>query len=118
MIVRRIDLAGDFTFGAGKNDYLTNNKAVGQSIATRLRSFLGDCFFDTEAGLDWFTLLGSKNQSGTILAQKMTILNTRDVTQLVELSSVLLPNRSFRTTYSATTVYSTEEPLTNTVEIP
>lgn len=118
MIVRRIDVDGDWTFGAGKNDYLTDNKAVGQIITTRLRCFSGDCFFDTDAGIDWFNLLGSKNLTGLILAQKMTILNTRDVTALVELSSTMNDARRLTTVFSASTVYSTEEPIQAELELP
>jgi len=118
MIVREIDSDGDWTFGSGRNNYKKDNAAVGQSLATRLRSFLGDCFFDLQAGIDWFTLLGSKNLAGVTLSQKMTILNTQSVTEIVELSSVIDENRRLTTSYQVSTAFSTEEPLTGTVSIP
>ena len=109
MIVRAIDSNGDWLFGKGINDYRTDNDAITQSIGTRLRSLLGNCFFDLGAGIDWFNLLGSKNQPGLNLAISSTILNTEGVTGLLQLSSNLdFVDRSFSVTYKVQTVYSTQ----------
>lgn len=87
MRVRALDSNGDWTFGAGQNDYLTANAAVAQTIACRLLSFLGDCFFATNAGIDWFSFLGgSKSQLALELAINATILNTANVTGIIMLS--------------------------------
>lgn len=86
MIVRGLDANGDWLFGKGKNDYKSGLTAIAQSIKTRLSSFLGDCFFNLGAGLDWFNLLGSKNESAIQLAVATTILNTENVTGILELS--------------------------------
>jgi hypothetical protein len=59
---RSVDDDNDWNFGKGRNDYVRNIRAVEQNIRTRLNSFLGDCFFSTGSGLDWFNLLGNKNQ--------------------------------------------------------
>lgn len=83
MIVRAVDGLGDWMFGRGINDYKFGIDAVTQNISTRLKSFLGDCFFETSAGIDWFNLLGSKNQVSLELAIRSVILNTQDVTGLV-----------------------------------
>jgi hypothetical protein len=114
MIVRGIDAEGDFLFGKGRNDYKRDNDAIGQNLVTRLRSFLGDCFFDVEAGLDWYNLLGFKNQLAVNLAVRTAILNTEGITKLIELSMVLSQNRNLTITYSADTVYSTS---VGTVEV-
>lgn len=106
MIVRGIDAEGDWLYGKGRNDYLKNNDAIGQSILTRLKSFLGDCFFANSAGLDWFNLLGSKNQAALELAVRSTILNTSGVVQLNELSIILDSSRRLTMTYSVDTVYT------------
>lgn len=105
MIVRGIDTDGDWMFGKGRNDYLKNNAAVAQNIKTRLQSFLGDCFFALNAGLDWFNLLGSKNQLALSLAVSSSILNTRDVTAIVNLTFDLSANRAATLHYSVETVY-------------
>lgn len=107
MKVRALDSNGDWTFGKGQNDYLSGNRAVSQKIKTRLMSFLGDCFFDLGAGVDWFTYLGSKDQLALNLAISAVILNTTDVTGIQQLSAVLEPsNRKFTVQYRVQTVYS------------
>lgn len=106
MIVRSLDLNGDWNFGKGQNDYLSANKAIAQNVATRLRSFLGDCFFDIKAGVDWFNLLGSKNRVGLELAVRSVILNTELVTGISSFSLVLDSNRKVSMTYSINTVYT------------
>ena len=67
MIFRNLDQNGDWTFGHGKSNYATGNLAVGLNLKTRLLSWVGDCFFDMKAGIDWTNRLGSKNQQ-TLLA--------------------------------------------------
>lgn len=107
MRVRALDGAGDWTYGKGKNDYLTRNPAVAQSIQTRLFSFLGDCFFDLGAGIDWFTFLGGKDQIGLNLAVSAIILNTQDVTGIRQLSIDLQPsNRKLTIQYRVQTTFS------------
>lgn len=94
MRVRALDGVGDWTFGKGQNDYLFGKEAIGQNIQTRVSSFLGDCFFDTAAGIDWFNLLGSKNELGLNLAISAVILNTPGVTRVNQLVADL--NRTTR----------------------
>lgn len=103
MRVRALDSVGDWTFGKGQNDYKTGLAAVRQNIQTRLSSFLGDCFFDTTAGIDWFNFLGGKDIADLNLAIKTTILNTVDVVALVSFSSALDPiTRNLLVNYTVT----------------
>lgn len=107
MRVRAIDGAGDWTYGKGQNDYLTANAAVAQNIETRLLSFIGDCFFDLGAGLDWFTFLGSKDQLALNLAVSAVILNTVGVTGVKQILVTLDPSsRKLTIQYRVQTVYS------------
>lgn len=107
MIVRALNSSGDWTFGAGLNNYKSARAAVAQDIQTRLSSFLGDCFFDLGAGIDWLNFLGgSKNQLALNLAISAVILNTEGVTSMVQLSSNLDPvTRNFSVSYTVGTVY-------------
>ncbi len=107
MRVRALDVDHDWTFGKGRNDYLVNNKAVTQNIDTRLNSFLGDCFFDLGAGIDWFNLLGAKDQLALNLAISAVILNTQEVTGILQLSIVLSVTRRLTVQYRVQTSYST-----------
>lgn len=106
MRVRQIDSLHDWTFGKGRNNYLTGIAAVSQNIDTRLSSFLGDCFFDLGAGLDWFNLLGSKDELTLRLNISTVILNTVDVIGIVLISTRLDPNtRDYTVNYSVDTTY-------------
>lgn len=106
-IVRSLDLNGDWNFGKGKNDYLIANAAIVQNIATRLNSFLGDCFFDLAAGLDWFNLLGSKSSKPLELAVRSVILNTQNVVGLVDVSiNIEETTRRIDMKYTVNTIYT------------
>lgn len=109
MIVRALDSDGDWTFGQSLNNYLSANAAVAQTIETRLSSFLGNCFFDLGAGIDWFNFLsGSKSQLALNLSISAVILNTPDVTGILQLSANLNSlTRSFTIVYRVQTTYST-----------
>lgn len=104
--VRAIDGIGDWEYGKGQNDYKRNNAAVAQNIRTRLSSFLGDCFFDSGAGIDWFTLLGSKDQLTLNLSINAVILNTPDVTGILQTFLKLSENRIFTVNYKVQTTFS------------
>lgn len=107
MRVRELDGLHDWTFGKGRNNYLKENAAVAQNINTRLNSFLGDCFFDLGAGIDWFKLLGGKDEAGARLAIATTILNTPEVKGIILLNTSLDPyTRTLTVVYNVQTVYS------------
>lgn len=114
MIIRAVDGNNDWLFGAGLNNYASNNAAIAFLINYRLRSFLGDCFFDMGAGLNWFNLLGSKDQTALSLAIQATIINTPGVTSLLQTN--ILFNRQTRGVqiqYTVSTVYSS---MSNTLQ--
>lgn len=105
--VRQVDDDGDWLFGKGQNDYVVSNTAVAQNINTRLGSFLGDCFFDLGGGIDWFNLLGTKDQVSLNLSISAVILNTLNVTGILQLTTSLSDERVFTVTYRVQTSYST-----------
>lgn len=106
-MTRALDVNGDWIFGTGINAYLTGNAEIAQNIATRLSCFLGDCFFDTTAGLDWFNLLGSKQQLALQLAIGAVILNTTNVTGGLQFSVTYTPlTRNLSVVYKVQTTYS------------
>lgn len=119
MIVRSLDENGDWTFGAGINNYKRANLAVAQCLQTRLSSFIGNCFFDMGAGINWFGYLGGKGSNNTIqlsLALSAVILNTPNVNQngmaspavlgIKQLGFNVTTSRGFSITYQVQTVYS------------
>jgi hypothetical protein len=104
-LVRGLDDNGDWLFGKSLNDYRTFKNAVEQNIATRLRSFLGDCFFSQEAGIDWFNLLGSRNALGLELAASAVLLNTESVLNINSVDVITDINRNLVLRYSVNTTY-------------
>lgn len=108
-IVRAIDENGDWTFGAGLSNYRVNQEAVIQNLQTRIQSFIGNCFFDMGAGINWYGFLGSRGNNNSIqcsLAISALILNTQDVTGLQQLSFDISSKRGFAISYQVQSVYS------------
>lgn len=106
MRVRAVDEVSDWTFGKGKNNYKVDKQALIQNISTRLYSFLGDCFFDLSAGIDWFTLMGGKDQLSIELNVATTILNTEGITGLKKILVAVDPKtRGVTLQYEADSIY-------------
>ncbi|MEE0059280.1 MAG: hypothetical protein UE295_00475 [Acutalibacteraceae bacterium] len=107
MRVRAIDENNDWTFGRGLQDYKIDDRAVAQNVKTRLQSFYNDCFFDLEAGIDWFNLLSRGTESLLLLAIKQNIINTDGVVGLNNVD-VLFDRyeRHITIKYDIQTVYS------------
>jgi len=53
MIIRKIDGENDWDFGHGLSDYSKDDAAIAENIRTRLLSWVGDCFFAVQEGIDW-----------------------------------------------------------------
>lgn len=111
MKVRALDFNNDWTFGKGRNNYIVDNQALRQNIQTRLSSFLADCFFALDEGIDWFGLNGSKREQELRLQISATILNTEGVISLKELRFTRGAQRVATFNYSVETIYG---PITDT----
>jgi hypothetical protein len=117
MIFRNLTPEHDWTFGSGRQNFVDLNAAIGLNIKTRLLSWVGDCFFDQLAGIDWVNRLGSKNQKTLLeLDLRRVILQSEGVTGLVSFDTVLV-GRSFVANYSVNTIYTREYQDSLTVEI-
>lgn len=53
MIIRKVDGEHDWLFGHGLSDYAKDDAAIAENIQTRLMSWVGDCFFAIQEGVDW-----------------------------------------------------------------
>lgn len=105
MKVRSVDANNDWEAGKGKSNYKSGLNACAQNIKTRLQSFIGDCFFATEDGLDWFKFMGGKDTIELKLAVAATILKTPDVISIEEVSTNTDNKRRITITYSVNTSY-------------
>lgn len=106
MAFRNLDGQHDWVFGSGKNSYVTENQEIGLNIRTRVLSFLGDCFFATEEGIDWWNLLDMGKQEQLENSIQETIKNTPGVTAINSVDVVLGANRKITITYDIQTIYS------------
>ena len=108
MKIRALDANGNWTFGQGLNNYLTGNAAIGLNISTRIKSWVGDCFFAMNAGVDWKTRLGSKSQIALLEADlKRIILSSYGVVAITAFSfSVNEATREFTVNYTINTIFS------------
>ncbi|GHU28123.1 hypothetical protein FACS1894152_5600 [Bacilli bacterium] len=53
MRIRAIDRDGDWQWGLGRQDYRADFGALEQDIRTKIRSWLNDCFFAMDEGIEF-----------------------------------------------------------------
>lgn len=105
MIVRSLNKDKDFTFGSGKSNYLSAQLAIVQNVETRLKEFLGDCFFNTQAGIDWFNLMDKGREADLLKSVQLVILGTDGVVGINSFDYTLV-DRKLTVTYDIKTIYS------------
>ena len=113
----RFDSNGDFSFGRGKQDYLTGSAAVAQAVKTRLLLLLAEWWEDQSDGTPLFqNIIGvsgtQENISAANLIIQDRIINTKGVTEVVEYINTY-ENRSC----SVYCVINTEYSENTTVEV-
>lgn len=114
MKFRNIDEKGDWTFGKGRGNYASGAAALMLNVKTRLLSFNNDCFFDMDAGIDWWNLLGGKDRRQTAAAAQKTILESYGVKEITNLVPEM-SGRGMKITASLKFIDGTE--LTDTAEV-
>ena len=115
MSVRAIDKAtGDWTFGQGRQNYLTGNAEIAQNIRTALLIFLGEWFADTSIGVDWWRLTGGRDANAIVVACRKVIAGVDGVTKINSVD-VTLVGRKLSVAYNVATVFSLQ--TVNTVTI-
>lgn len=106
MIFRNLDSNDDWTFGNGLSNYVSGDQAIGLNIKTRLKSWVGDCFFALNAGIDYVNRLGRKNQQSILESDmKRIILQSFGVTGLPSFFNSLT-GRALNSQYSVDTIFS------------
>lgn len=105
MLTRSLDTNHDWNFGNGKQHYLDEKSALNQNVQTTLLSFVGDCFFDLEAGIDWFNFLGSKNLEGLRRAIAYKLASVSGVITVNDVSISTDTERNANIVYNLTTVW-------------
>lgn len=109
MKFRALDSAGDWTFGAGQQSYLTDEDATAADIKTALKIFLGEVFFALDAGVDWWNLIGARAgaEQNIILQCRQVISSRQDVTRINRVDALLNHStRGLNVTFNVDTVFT------------
>lgn len=106
MIFRNLDADGDWTFGQGKSNYAQAELAINLNIKTRLLSWVGNCFFDLLAGIDWLTRLDKGQQQNLVNDLTALILQSYGVVAVNSLNYNLSAERVMTVTYNIQTIYT------------
>lgn len=118
MIFRNIP-ANDWALGSGKQSYLTGTPAIAANIKTRLQTFLGECFWATEAGVDWFNLLGTRGDEAKrriALEARKCIADSYGVVQVNSLeTSFSAASRSLTVSANVDTIYTRNVTVTTSI---
>lgn len=118
-IFRSLTPTGDWTFGAGRQNYATLDAAIGLDIQTFLYLFLGEVPWDLSAGIDWWNLIGSRDETDIILQTRSAITQRQGV-QGVTSADVFL-NRSTRQLslqYAINTIFSRGQTVAVNLPLP
>ena len=103
---RNLDANDDWTFGNNLGSYVTEQKEIIINLKTRILSFLGDCFFATDEGIDWWNLLDYRYRDRLENAVSEVVKNTPGVTAINSIDVLVGANRKIRIAYDIQTIYS------------
>ena len=97
----------DWTFGRGISNYADSDEAILLNCKTRLMSFKQDWFLDQNQNIDWFTILGQKNNEETIINEiERVCLNSEGIVNVVLIDIVKSTNRSASIEIVVNTIFS------------
>lgn len=105
---RLLDINHDWVFGSGQQSYAKDLQALLLNIKTRVLSWVGDCFFDLEAGIDWKNLLDYGQDINLKNAIKSVVFKTPGVVKVSDIEIVKGVDRSARVTFSVDTIYGSK----------
>jgi hypothetical protein len=107
MIIRSVDGSNDWNFGKGRASYARDQQAIEQNIKSRVLSWVGDCFFATQEGVDWKNRLGGKNTADLEAELKTVILGSFGVVGITSVQAEFFNDRrNVRIAYDITTIFS------------
>lgn len=118
MIIRAITTTNDWTFGKSLQDYFINEAAIEANVKTKLLEWVGDCFFNQLAGIDWKNRLDVGQQQALIVEIKQLVLQCYGVVSIVEFQANFNGTTRFDSiTMTIQTIYSPSATITVTPPI-
>lgn len=107
MKISNLTADGDFTFGAGAQNYLTGQRAIALDIKTFLLLWVGNCFWALQAGINWRQYLDKNQEAKLLAALQAGILARFGVMGINQLSVRLAPvTRHLTVSYDVSTIYT------------
>lgn len=92
MIVRGLDNNGDWTFGRGLTNYLTESNAIAQCVRTKLLSLKNDWFLNRDDGIAWFDYLEKNPDIQQLERDIKNIVSNIDGVEMITDFDLLLDN--------------------------
>lgn len=105
MKFRLLDATGDWMFGAGMQSYAKDLPALLLDLKTRILSWVGDCFFDLDAGIDWKNMLDYNTKDRLQSALKALAFRTAGVIRVNSVEITINAPRTALIEMSVDTVY-------------
>lgn len=115
MSVSRITENGDWTFGKGKANLAVNSEEIRQNVVTRLKSFANDWFLDISANIDWFNILGNKNNEQTIRSEVTRVVLATEGVATLDKFELIVDEREANIIIEFTDIF--EEPNISEISI-
>jgi len=110
MIIRNIDVNGDWIYGKGKNDYMRDLNALKVDLITRLKQWKFDCFFAVDEGIDYKNFLDRGTQIFLDNDIKRVTLQTDGVLRMDTFESTIeLDERIYQAEMNIATIYGSFE---------
>lgn len=86
MITRALDANGDWTYGSGQQNYLLAEAAIEQNIVTTVQSWVGDIYYATAFGVDWYNRLDVGQQNNLVQEIKQVVAGCYGVVGVLSIS--------------------------------
>jgi hypothetical protein len=107
MKMRNLDKTGDWTFGKGKNNYVSDVQAIELDIKTAIYEWVNDCFFALKSGIAWNQRLDLNQKNYLEQDLRKLILRRSGVTGLIDFSlSYDSIARKFSVAYTVSTIFN------------
>lgn len=74
---RKLTSTSDYSFGAGMNDYISGDEAIGQAVKTKILLFYGEWWEDISIGIPMFQSFIGQINSQTLKASLSDMLEKR-----------------------------------------
>ena len=107
MSVRKLTTDGDWTWGQGRANYISNSAEIAQNVSTRIKSFKNDWFLDTGKNIDWFAILGNYATEQTMRREiERVTIETDGVKSIEKLDIVVGTDRKATINIEYTDIYN------------